>query len=324
MAVERVGHATGRSASRRDALDGYSILFVVLAMFAAFSLTSEAFFTIGNAENLLKQMAVIGVLGVGMTLVVLVGGIDLSVGSVVLLSSTVTATVLTAGVPVWLGISGGIAASLLIGAINGLLVEFLRISPVIVTLGTLIAVRGLAQFILDLNNSWIWVTHPLFERIASERIGPIPLSAVIMLVLYAVFAILLKGTGFGRRIYAIGDNPTAAALCGVPVRAVRLAAYALCSGLAGVAGMLTAARTGVISPTIGQGLEFFAVAVVVLGGARLSGGAGRVERTLLGTAILTMVLNYLTIRGVPGTWQTTVTGFLILIAVISDRLMRRS
>jgi ribose/xylose/arabinose/galactoside ABC-type transport system permease subunit len=324
MALERLDRAARRSDPWWEALEGYSILVVVLAMFAAFSLTSEAFLTVGNAENLLKQMAVIGVLGIGMTLIVLVGGIDLSVGSVVLLSGTVTATLLTAGVSTSLGMSAGIAASMLVGAINGCLVEFLRINPVIVTLGTLIAVRGLAQLILDFNDSWIWVTDPFFERIASERLGPVPLSAAIMLVLYLVFAVLLKGTGFGRRIYAVGDNPTAAALCGVPVRAIRLTVYALCSGLAGIAGMLTAARTGVISPTVGLGLEFFAVAVVVLGGARLSGGAGRVERTLLGTAILTMVLNYLTIRGVPGTWQTTVTGFLILIAVVLDRLMRRT
>ncbi len=304
------------------ALSTLSTVVVVIALFLFFGLTSERFFLPQNLLNILKQMSIVGILGIGMTVVILVGGIDLSVGSVVLLSSAVTALLLdsydVAPVP---AIGAGLVIGALVGLVNGVLVEVAGISPVIATLGTLIAVRGLGQILIE--NTYIWVTDPLFVDIASDTIAFLPIMAVIMLVLYVVFAIVLKQTVFGRYVYAIGGNPIAARLSGVPLLRVKILAYVLSGLLAAVAGMLTAATVGVVGPNAGAGMEFNAIAAVVLGGARLSGGVGRVEKTLLGTAIFTMVLNYLTLSGVTAIWQQTVTGFLVLGAVLLERFVQR-
>lgn len=302
----------------------YSTVIVVVVLAAFFSLTSAYFFSVENLLNILRQMAIVGVLALGMTVVVLIGGIDLSVGSVLLLTGAITGTlVYNYAFNPWLAILIGLAAATLVGSMNGVLVAKAQISPIIVTLGTLIAVRGVGQAVLWLNNSWVWVTDPVFVGIATGQILFIPAITAIMLALYAVVAIALKQTAFGRYVYAVGGNAVAARLSGLPVTRVKIAAYALCGLLAGVAGLIAAARLGIIGPSVGVGLEFETITAVALGGTRLKGGAGRVERTLLGTAVLVMVLNYLTLRGIPDIWQTAVTGFLILAAVLLDRLAQR-
>lgn len=305
-------------------LSDFSTVLVVVALFLFFGFSSQRFFLTDNIFNIMKQMSVVGVAAIGMTLVVLIGGIDLSVGSVALLSSGVTGTLIANyGWNTWAAIAIGLAAACLVGVVNGFFVEKLLISPVIVTLGTLIAVRGLGQKVLWINNSWVEVKDSVFDYVAIEKLWFLPLIAAIMFGLYLVAAVLLKQTRLGRYIYAIGGNQRAAQLSGLPVVRIKMLMYILCSFTAGIAGLLTAARTGVVNPTLGQGLEFDVVTAVVLGGASLAGGVGRVEKTLLGTAILVMVLNYLTLRGVPGVWQTAVTGFLVLAAVILDRIVRR-
>lgn len=307
-----------------EALSGLSVLLVVIVLMAFFGVTSHRFLSIKNLLGILNQMSVIGVLALGMTMVILIGGIDLSVGSVVLLSGAVSGTLIANyGFPAWLGVGAGLCVGAAIGLINGVLVERVRISPVIATLGTMIAVRGLGQIVLWINNSWVWITDPLFVRIAAGRFLSIPISAGIMLGLYVVMAIVLMRTRFGRYVYAVGGNRRAAHLCGLPVIRVRILVYVLAGCLAAVGGLLTAAELGVVGPSVGTGMEFDAIAAVVLGGARLSGGVGRVENTLGGAAILSLVLNYLTIRGVPDVWQVTVKGFIVLGAVLLDRLARR-
>jgi ribose/xylose/arabinose/galactoside ABC-type transport system permease subunit len=299
------------------------VVVVVLAL--VFGLTTPYFLTPDNVLNILRQMSVIGVVGIGATLVILIGGIDLSVGSVVLLTGGITGTlILNYGVNPWAAIAAGLGAAALVGLVNGTLVELLQISPVIVTLGTLIAVRGIGQAILWLNNSWVYVEDPLFTTIAAGRWLFLPISAALMFALYLLVAVVMTQTSFGRAVYAIGNNPRAAALCGLPVTRIKIVVYVLGGFFAGIGGLLTAARTGVVNPTAGLGLEFAVITAVVLGGTSLRGGIGRVEKTLVGTAILTMVLNYLTIRGVQDTWQTAVTGLLILAAVVLDRVLRRS
>lgn len=319
------GALNRRGASTAFAFLGESsTLLVVVALFLFFGFTSERFFLTDNIFNIMKQMSIVGVTAIGMTMVVLIGGIDLSVGSVALLSSGITGTlIVNYEWNTWTAIVAGLLAACLVGVVNGFFVEKLLISPVIVTLGTLIAVRGLGQKVLWINNSWIEVKDPVFDYVAIEKIWFLPVIAALMFGLYLLAAILLKQTPFGRYIYAIGGNQRAALLSGLLVTRIKMIAYVLCGLTAGIAGLLTASRTGVVNPTLGQGLEFDAITAVVLGGASLAGGVGRVGKTLLGTAILVMVLNYLTIRGVPGEWQTAVTGFLVLAAVILDRIVRR-
>jgi ribose transport system permease protein len=303
---------------------GASVLLVAALMFASFGAATSRFASLVNVLNLAKQMSIIGVLGTGMTFVVLGGGIDLSVGSVVLLSGGIAGALLIEGAGPWLAIAGALAGGAIVGAVNGALIERLRISPVIVTLGTMVAVRGLGLVLLERYTSWITIDEPLFDVLGTGSVAGVPASAAVMLGFAAAGAGLLRFTRFGRELYAVGNNATAARLCGVDVALVRLSTYMISGTLAGVAGLLSVVRTGVVSPSIGVGLEFSAISVVVLGGARLSGGIGRIGQTLLGAAILVMVLNELTLQGVPGTWQTTVTGGLILAAVVTDRLLRRS
>jgi len=303
-------------------LADYSTVLVVAVLFVFFSLSSENFFTGQNLFNVLKQMSIVAIIGIGMTMVILIGGIDLSVGSVVLMSGGVAAVLIQEyDFGPWLAIAVGIGAGALVGLVNGLLIEVAHLSPVIATLGTLIGVRGLGQIIID--NTYVWVTDGVFVGLAANKVLFLPMMAAVMILLYVVVAIVLKQTIFGRYVYAIGGNPIASRLVALPVVRTKVLVYVLCGAFAGVAGMLTAATIGFAGPNNGANMEFSAIAAVVLGGTRLGGGVGRVERTFLGTAILTMTLNYLTIRGIPDIWQQTVTGFLLLAAVLLNYLAQR-
>jgi ribose transport system permease protein len=304
---------------RTSGAHGLGTFLAAAVLFLGFSLVADRFATLANLVNLAKQMSIVGVLGVGMTMVVLVGGIDLSVGSIVLLSGAVAGPLLLAGFGATAAIPAAILTGTAVGVANGWLVERLRISPVIVTLGTMIAVRGLGLVLLERYRSWIDIDDPVFDSLGSGSILGVPATALVLIAVAGLSALLLRTTTIGRQLYAVGDNAAAARLCGVDVARVRSFAYVASGTLAGIAGVLSMVRTAVVSPSIGVGLEFSAVTVVVLGGARLSGGSGSVEETIVGVAILVMVLNFLTINGVPGTWQTTVTGGLILLAVVLKR-----
>jgi ribose transport system permease protein len=307
-----------------ERLPDYSTALVVILLLILFGLTSQYFLRPDNLLNIVKQMSIVGVLAIGTTMVILIGGIDLSVGSVALISGGTTAVLMANNppMPAVPAILIGLLVGGTVGLVNGFLIEIGQISPVIVTLGTWIGIRGLGQIVI--NNTWVAVTDPLFDGIAIGKVGFLPMMATIMLALYLVAAIVLQQTRFGRYVYAIGGNPVAARLSALPVIRTRILVYVISGVLAGVGGMLIAAYVGQIGPSDGAGLEFEAIAAVVLGGTRLGGGSGRVEKTLLGTAILTMVLNYLTLAHVPGIWQQTVTGVLVLLAVLLDRVLRRA
>ncbi len=318
------------SAKLRRFVSSNSTLLVAIALFLFFSLTAQPFSTPNNVFNIVRQMSVVAVLAIGMTLVILIGGIDLSVGSNLFLACGITAVLLDRGTPAVTAIALGLLASSLVGLLNGLLVEIAGISPVIATLGTLIGVRGLA--LVYMNNAQIRVTDAFFEWVAITRIFPIPsanitgfpLIGVIVLVLFLIFALVMRWTIYGRYVYAIGGNETAARLCGVPVKFVKVCTYVLCGFLAGIGGMLMAASTGIVSPGLGAGSEFYTIAAVMLGGASLTGGIGRVEKTLIGAFILYMVLNYMTIRRIPTEWQQAATGLLVLVVIVSNRFAGRS
>jgi len=304
-------------------LSTYSTLWVVLALLVIFGATSDKFLSSGNLINIVKQASVVAVVGIGMTLVILIGGIDLSVGSVVLLTSGTAAVLMASfGFGALPAILVGLAIGAVVGLANGVIVEIVGISPVIATLGMLIALKGLGQIVI--NNTWVFVTNPFFEAVATERFLFLPLLVWIMLILYAIMAVVMQRTRFGHYIYAIGNNSVAARLAGLPVLRLKILVYVLCGFFAAIAGMMTAAELGLVGPPVGSGVEFDAIAAVVLGGTRLGGGIGRVERTLLGAVMLAMVLNYMTLRGVPDVWQATVTGFIVLGAVLLDRFARRT
>ncbi|HZP18834.1 MAG TPA: ABC transporter permease [Bauldia sp.] len=316
------GSSRGPFAALADLARRQPMVVAAILLFAVFALTAPVFGTLANGENILRQTSPVLLLGLGMTFVVLVGGIDLSVGSVVIASSTAAGIVLVSGLPSALAMLAAVAVGAAIGGVNALLIEALRISPVIVTLGSMIAVRGLALVALGQYSSWINIKAPAFDALARARVLGFPADALIVLALTALAWLFLTRTIHGRRLYAVGDNERAARLSGVSVRGYRAAAYVLCGAFAGLAGILFAARTGIVSPSIGGGMEFYAIAVVALGAGGLPAGRVKVGETLIGALILMMVFNYMTIRGIPGTWQTTATGFLLLLAMVAGRAVQ--
>jgi ribose transport system permease protein len=303
-------------------LRGEPMVLVAVVLIVAFAATAPVFPTLGNAENILRQTAPVLLLGLGMTVVVLVGGIDLSVGSVVIAAATAAGIVLVSGLPSGIAMLAAVAVGAAVGAVNAVLIEALRISPVIVTLGSMIAVRGLALVALGEYNSWITVKAPAFDLLAKARVAGLPLDALIVAGVTVLTWLVLTRTVHGRRLYAVGDNERAARLCGVPVRRYRAAAYIACGAFAGLAGILFAARTSIVSPSIGVGLEFYAIAIVALGAGGLPSGRVKVGETVIGALILMMVFNYMTIRGIGGTWQTTATGLLLLAALLVGRIVQ--
>lgn len=299
----------------------FGTLLVVLGLGFVFALTTERFLAIQNLQNILRQISVTAVVAIGMTMVLLIGGIDLSVGSVALFSAATMNSLIFNGIlPPGPAIITGLLAATLLGFVNGVLIEKARISSVIVTLGMLIAVRGLGQMILWINNSWLWINAPIFKYIKTETWFSVPVPAVIVFVLYLIAALAMKQTPLGRYIYAIGGNERAAELCGIPVTRVKILVYMLSGLCAGIGGFLLSTRLSAISPGIGLNLEFEAITAVILGGTSLSGGVGRVEKTILGAIIVGMVLNFMTIEGVSAHYQRAATGMIILAAAVLDRL----
>lgn len=307
-----------------DLVSRHAMLVAAILLCLAFVATSPVFGTPGNAANVLRQSASVLMLGLAMTLVVLVGGIDLSVGSVVLASATLAGIGLVEGFHPATAMLMGIGIGAAVGLLNAVLVEGLRLSPVIVTLGTMIAVRGLSLVALGRYSSWLTIKGPLFDDLARRTILGVPLDALVATLAAGLLWFMLRRTIMGRGLHAVGDAPVAARLAGLRIDRLRASAYIGCGALAGAAGVLVAARTGLISPSIGGGLEFFAIAVVALGAGGLPAGRISVGQTVIGVLILMMIFNYMTIRGVPGTWQTTVTGLLLLAAMVMGRLLQRN
>jgi ribose/xylose/arabinose/galactoside ABC-type transport system permease subunit len=298
-------------------------VLIAVALLVFFSKTTPDFFTEANLDNILIQIAVIGVVAMGETFVMLLRGIDLSVGSVTLFSA-VTIGVLNVHhhTSVMVAIAVALILSLGIGIVNGILVALVRIEPIIVTLGTGLAILGLDQRLLADNGSWIQILDPFFFSMATNKVLFLPVMAVILFALYIAAGLLLRKTPFGRYVYAVGGNPRASHLAGIPGSLVLLAAYAICGLCAGIAGILLTAEVPTISPAVGGDLLFSAITVVVVGGLSLAGGAGSVEKTLVGAIIFGMIYNYLTLQSFSIYYKQAIAGFLILGAAVLIQLGR--
>ena len=299
------------------------ILIIAVLLFGIFALTDHTFASTANLTNVLEQITVVGIIAIGETAVMLTGGIDLSVGSVVLLSSVVMCDLsVNHGWPVAAAIVVGVGSGLVVGLVNGLVSVLFGIEPIIVTLGTLLAAGGLGEVLL--NNTWITVTSPAFVDVAVLKPVGIPLMVWVMVGLYALAAVLMYRSSFGRGIYAIGGNRAALRLAGLAVGRRIIAVYALSGLLAGVAGYLEAGQLGIISQNNGSGMNFSAILAVLIGGlSATTGGIGRVEKTLVGAIVAGMIANYLILKGVPGAYEQAAVGALILVAVLADYALRR-
>jgi ribose/xylose/arabinose/galactoside ABC-type transport system permease subunit len=264
---------------------------------------------------------VVGITALGMTYVILLGGIDLSVGSAVALTSVVVARALQSGLGPVAAAFTGIAVSAAFGAINGTLVARLRITPFIVTLGTMSLMRGLAKGFADEQK--IDADPRGIDGMMAASGGGLPPGVFLLFALAVLAAVALHYTVFGRHVVAIGSNAQTARLCGVPVDRVTILVYALAGALTGIAGLLEFATLTVGDPTDSMGLELEAIAAVVIGGASLSGGQGSIAGAMIGALLMTVIKTGCTHVGLPNWVQEILTGVIIVVAVGIDRLRRR-
>ncbi len=296
-------------------------ILVLLIFIAALILTTKDFLTLTNLDNLVRQVAVFAILSVGQLFVILTGGIDLSVGSILGLSGGVTAVLLAAGVPIPLAILAGLLVGLVIGLVNGLLVSRFGLPPFIATLGMLGIARGLVLLLTGAKT--IAPLPDTFNTIANGFILGLPSLFWILIVVALVAAFVLGRTVFGRYVYAVGSNAESSRLSGVPVNYVLLAVYSISGVLAGFAGVLTTSRLGAGIPTAGTGYELQAIAGAVIGGASLSGAKGRTIGAVLGALIMAILANGGNLLGVDPFYLQIAIGLLIILAVYFDTLQGR-
>ncbi len=293
-------------------------LAAVCALFAA--LRFETFATRDNFSIILQQTAVIGVAALGMTLVIVAGGIDLSVGSIIALVTVVIALLLKHGTPPLLAALGGVGVGALCGAVSGLLITRMRLLPFVVTLGMMGTLRGTAKFVA--NEQPVYPDETWLNGLMQLGRSGLPAGVWLMLGLAVLMALAMRYTRFGRHVFAIGSNELTARLCGVPVERVKLGVYALGAAFAGVAALLQFAYITGGDPTTAAGLELNIIAAVVIGGASLTGGRGGVTGTLVGALIMSVVANGCTKLGLSNSVQEIVTGGIIIAAVLLDHLRR--
>ena len=285
------------------------------------ALIGAQFFLPGNLELIARQTAIVAAAALGMTIVIVSGGIDLSVGSVVALTTVVIAVLLNQGWSPLAAALAGAFAGALCGVINGALITGLRVVPFIVTLGTMILVRGAAKGFADerrIEAPQTWL-NDLLRSTAPGEAGLLPAGVWLVLVLALAVGALLRYTRFGHHVFAIGSNERTARLCGVAVPRTKIVIYALGALLAGIAGVLQFSRLSVGDPTVAEGLELDVIAAVIIGGGSLAGGRGTVIGTVLGATTMAVIQIGCAQKGYPNWVQQIVTGGIIVLAVALDR-----
>jgi ribose transport system permease protein len=295
-----------------------SRLFALGTLVIVLSLLSPHFLSWGNIVNVLRQAVPLFVMSAGLTLVVLTAGIDLSVGAVLGLAACVAASMITGGSPV-MGVLAALCVGLGCGLINGALVAYARIPSFIATYGMLWIANGMAYVFM--KGEVIYGLPAGFRQIGTGMIGPIPVPILILLATLAALHVLLHRTPLGRGIYAIGGNPVAARLSGMPVERRLVIVYALSGLLAAFASLIVIARTNAADVSLGEEQLLPAIAAVCLGGTSLFGGVGGVAGTAVGSIILALVLNGMNLLGVKTFWQAGVLGAIILVSVLADQLV---
>jgi ribose transport system permease protein len=301
-----------------------SVVYRLLAMAliaAAMSFASDAFLTSNNLLNVLRQASLLFLLASGLTLVLLTAGLDLSIGANVALSACLAATVIKATGSVALGVAVGLGAGLLVGLANGLLVTLLRIPPFIATYGMLWILHGVTYWFM--KGETIHGFPPAFRAVGSGYWLGVPIPVYVMGLFLAVGIVFAQRTTWGQEIYAIGGNPEAARLSGVPVKRRLVLVYVLSGAMAGLASLIFLARLNSAEGDIGETLTLPAIAAVLIGGTSLFGGVGSMLGTLVGALILTLVLNFMNLLTINANWQPLVTGVIVVLAVFLDNLTRK-
>jgi len=304
------------------------VAFVVLA------LASDVFATQQNLFNVTRNFAFVAIVGIGMTAVIICGGIDLSVGAALVLSGMVIGMTMNSGMSIWLAVPLALGAALVVGVINGVMIAYVGVPPFVVTLGMLSIARSLAMVLSDnrmvyrfgpdqpqlltLGGGFVDLPLPFIDAIR------IPNPVIFMLAMLLLAGLAFRWTRWGRYLFAIGGNERAATATGVPVKLVKVSVYMFCSLCAGITGILEVGWLGTITTGLGQGMELTVIAAAVIGGANLAGGIGTAFGAVVGAALIEVIRNSLTLLGISTFWQGTFVGSFIVIAVLFDRLRTRS
>jgi ribose transport system permease protein len=285
------------------------------------SLATDTFATQTNLFNVTRNFAFVGVVALGMTAVIITGGIDLSVGSVVCLAGIVLGVVMNAGHSIWVGVGAALLTSLAIGAVNGVLIAYVRMPPFVVTLGMLAIARSLAM--VASNNRMVYDFGPDQAKLLALGGGTtlgVANPVVALVVLALITGYLFRWTQWGRHVFAIGGNEQAARRAGVRVNLIKVGVYMLSALTAGITAVLEVGWLGAVTTNLGQSMELAVIAAAVIGGANLSGGSGTAFGAVIGAALIEVIRNSLLLLGVDAFWQGTFVGSFIVLAVMFDKL----
>jgi ribose transport system permease protein len=286
----------------------------------ALSLATDTFATQANLFNVTRNFAFVGIVALGMTAVIIIGGIDLSVGSVVCLAGIMLGVVMNAGHSIWFGVGAALLTSLAIGALNGVLIAYLRMPPFVITLGMLAIARSLAM--VASNNRMVYDFGPDQAKLLALGGGTTlgianPVIALTVLALIAGY--VLRWTQWGRHVFAIGGNEQAAMVAGVRVNRIKVGVYMISALTAGITAVLEVGWLGAVTTNLGQSMELTVIAAAVIGGANLSGGTGTAFGAVIGAALIEVIRNSLLLLGVDTLWQGTFVGSFIVLAVMFDK-----
>lgn len=296
---------------------GTILALIILIVFV--SVLNPAFLQVNNLLNLMRQLIINGFIALGMTFVILTGGIDLSVGSTLALTSAIFAGLLQAGIPTILAILIALGIGLILGLINGILITKGKLAPFIVTLATMTIFRGLTLVYMDGRPIAGPKDDFAFQFLGKGQFFGIPFQVILFIIAYLILWILLTKTSYGRKIYAVGGNEKASFISGIKIDKVKILVYVISALMAVLSGLILTSRLNSAQPTAGSAYEMDAIAAVVLGGVSMTGGSGSLTGTLIGILILGVLNNGLNLLGVSSFYQQIVKGVVILIAVLIDR-----
>ncbi|WP_269933143.1 ABC transporter permease [Aminobacter sp. HY435] len=308
-----------RLGSMREA----GLIVIILALCIAMSFASPHFLTWGNFRAMLMSFSIEGIVVVGMTILLIVGGIDLSVGSVVCFSMVVSGALFLAGLDPWTASLIGIAVSALIGAVMGFFVTVVGLNHFITSLAAMVIVRGLCLVITKGTPLSLFTLPPAFKAIGQGSFQGVPYVIIIFVVVVAIFDFLLRRATAFRKVFYTGSNEKAAQYSGIRTKQVKFWVTVLCSTLAGFAGVIYMSRFGAATPTFGAGMELNIIAAAVIGGASLNGGSGTIFGAILGMALLSVVTSSLILLDISVYWQDMIKGCILLAAVSIDHLLHR-
>ncbi|MDI9222478.1 ABC transporter permease [Pantoea sp. EA-12] len=299
------------------------LVVIIALIFVVMSFTSPYFLTWANMKAMLLSFSIEGIVVIGMTILLIVGGIDLSVGAVVCLSMVVAGQLFLSGMDPWLASLGGIVAAALVGLLMGLTVTKIGLSHFIASLAGMVIVRGLCMIITQGTPLSLFTLPANFKFIGQGALWGIPFVIILFFVLVALFDFLLRKATLFRKVFYTGSNERAAAYSGININRIKLWVTVLTSTLAGVAGIIYMARLGSATPTFGVGMELNVIAAAVIGGASLKGGTGSILGAVLGVALLSIVTSSLILINVSVYWQELIKGLILLAAVSIDHLLNK-